>query len=155
MFSMEEKRQRSYWLIPIAVFLLGSVPGLFLADCFWRDIFGFPCPTCGMTRAFQGLIRGDAARAWQMHPLIFIFIPLAIASVIWAVFLFLKRRRDPEHFVWPTKHLRLAGLAVVSLVFAVYIVRMIWLFPTKEPLSWNDRAIIPLIVQTILAFFRR
>ena len=92
-----------------------------------------------MTRAFQGLIRGDAARAWQMHPLIFIFIPLAIASVIWAVFLFLKRRRDPEHFVWPTKHLRLAGLAVVSLVFAVYIVRMIWLFPTKEPLDVYKR----------------
>ena len=55
MFSMEEKRQRSYWLIPIAVFLLGSVPGLFLADCFWRDIFGFPCPTCGMTVSYTHL----------------------------------------------------------------------------------------------------
>lgn len=155
MCSMEANRQRVYWLIPLAVFLLGSVPGLFLADCFWRDIFGFPCPTCGMTRAFQGVIRGDLARAWQMHPLIFILMPLFVFSAVFAIFLLLERRRDPKHFVWPTNFLRRAGLSLAALVFAVYIIRMVLLFPTEEPLNWNDRAIIPLIVQTILAFFKR
>jgi hypothetical protein len=38
-------------------------------ECPFRAITGLPCASCGMTHAFVGLARGDAAAAWQASPL--------------------------------------------------------------------------------------
>jgi Protein of unknown function (DUF2752) len=46
------------------------------AKCFFQQIFGFPAPTCGMTRAFMALARGDWQQAVQYHlfaPVLFCF----------------------------------------------------------------------------------
>ena len=37
---------------------------------------GIPCPGCGLTRATLALLRGDFARAFGFHPLVFVLAPL-------------------------------------------------------------------------------
>lgn len=49
--------------------------------CVFLDFLGFPCPGCGMTRAFFSLLRLDFAAAWGYHPLVFA-MPYVMAYVL-------------------------------------------------------------------------
>lgn len=48
--------------------------------CLFRLLFGFPCPGCGMTRAWLRVLRGDLAGAFALHgmfwsvPLLYLYI---------------------------------------------------------------------------------
>jgi len=44
-------------------------------QCFFREISGFPCPTCGITRGARSLFLGDIAGAWMYNPLN-LFLPI-------------------------------------------------------------------------------
>ncbi len=43
---------------------------------------GHACPLCGGTRAATALMRLDAPLAWEMHPLIYLMIPLMVAGYV-------------------------------------------------------------------------
>ena len=49
-------------LLPAAVSESGTI-------CLMRNLTGLPCPTCGMTRSFCALGRGEVGRAIDLHPL--------------------------------------------------------------------------------------
>lgn len=54
--------------------------------CFVRRATGFPCPGCGMTRAFGSLAHGDWAAAWRLHPLSFLVAAeLAGGWLLWGL----------------------------------------------------------------------
>jgi len=36
--------------------------------CWFRQITGLECPTCGLSRSFVAWLNGNAARAWRLHP---------------------------------------------------------------------------------------
>lgn len=36
--------------------------------CVWRRLTGFPCPTCGLTRAICHALRGDWSASLSLHP---------------------------------------------------------------------------------------
>jgi hypothetical protein len=63
--------------------------------CILRRFFGLSCPTCGMTRAFAHLAKGEWSAAWTCHPLA---IPLALEMlalwIAWGVIL--RRKTKPE-----------------------------------------------------------
>ena len=56
-----------------------------VAFVLWRcpiaELFGVPCPGCGLTRALLALARGDVAGAVRLHPLSPALVPLAIGLV--------------------------------------------------------------------------
>lgn len=68
------------WLALPAV--LYSVPREWVAHgptvCLFRNLFGRPCPGCGMTRAFFSLLHGDFAAAWEYNRLAMIVAPLLL-----------------------------------------------------------------------------
>ena len=51
------------------------VPEQFAVHCLFKRLFSIPCPTCGMTRAFQRLLALDLPGAFLMQPLVLI-VPL-------------------------------------------------------------------------------
>lgn len=43
------------------------------SGCWFHRMTGWPCPGCGLTRAFRALAHGDFPGAWQLNPFAFLF----------------------------------------------------------------------------------
>ena len=68
-------------VVVLPLFLLGFLLARFAApifmllpNCTFHRAFGFPCPSCGMTRAGLALAQGDFLQAFTHHPLFVISI---------------------------------------------------------------------------------
>ncbi len=86
--------------------------------CLFINIFGLPCPACGMTRAYISLAHLDIKRAFYYHPL------------FWSVPLILLGYKNK-------KIIYILGVLFIS----VWLVRMYLYFPDIEPMKFNNKAI--------------
>jgi hypothetical protein len=87
--STSPLRPASGWPKRLAtVALLGTLAGWLLwagmPPCPTAALTGLPCPGCGLTRAALALLGGDPSRAAQLHPLIFVLLPLTLGAGAWA-----------------------------------------------------------------------
>lgn len=112
--------------------------------CVYKNLFGIPCPGCGMTRSYLHVLEGNWKAAFEDHPL-FLFVPVII---IISVVLWIKPLTPRWNHVLSTVLLFIAALFIV-----VYIVRMITLFPDKDPLKFYDRGLYPSIYRWIRSVF--
>ena len=106
-------------------------------------IFGVPCPGCGLTRAVLLFLRGDFAGAFAMHPL-FVVLPLA-AALCFAAFLCPRFERSRVFIA-------LCALIVAAFI-GVYIYRMVTLFPAQEPLAYNRRSLLFILIDLFKKIF--
>lgn len=90
--------KRLYWLILPATTLglillalplsphpsgLGTHQSLGLPPCFFLNLTGFICPSCGLTTSWAYLLNGDIAAAWVAHPLgPLLFVLTMVTSLI-------------------------------------------------------------------------
>jgi Protein of unknown function (DUF2752) len=111
------------WVVSALPVLLGR------ASCPMADIFGVPCPGCGMTRAVMLLARGDLAASVQMHALA---LPSLIASVLFmAATVWTTALRGHPLALWQTRLGRVACIAfgaVQAAVLGLWIARMMGAF---------------------------
>lgn len=120
-----------YYVIFLILLYLGMKINSYFTStiCFFRGFTGIPCPSCGITRSYKLLLKGDFLGAFYMHPLF--FIPIIV------LVLFLIERMD---ILYKYKYF----LFILFLV--VYIYRMIILFPNEIPMTFNQKAILPRIL---------
>lgn len=76
-------RRRIVWVGIVAYAVIGILfraftPINILPPCLWRQLFGTPCPGCGLTTAFTHLARFEFAAAIESHAL---SIPIALLLV--------------------------------------------------------------------------
>jgi len=92
--ATKEERQLAFLLLAAAASALALRPlwlaiAPFLRPCVFRSLSGFPCPTCGTTRAATAFFHGDLAAAVTANPLAavagFLFVFGAPFAVLWAV----------------------------------------------------------------------
>lgn len=92
--------------------------------CLLRRMTGVPCPTCGMTRAFVAMGRGDVVAAARHHPLGPVaFVAMAAAALRSGDIAITGRRRL-------TRLTRRAGQALAALAVAAvgwWLVRLAWM----------------------------
>jgi len=67
------KKKCKLILLHILIFAAGTLYVLW--GCPFMKIFGFPCPFCGMTRAYEALFRLDITEAFYWHPLFWLGVP--------------------------------------------------------------------------------
>ncbi|MDD6466814.1 MAG: DUF2752 domain-containing protein [Erysipelotrichaceae bacterium] len=95
----------------ILLLIVVSLLYVFDIHCIFRTIFQIPCPTCGMTRAWIALCKGNLQQAMNVHPL-FCLGPIVVMEVIfydsW------KQKR------WFSVMVIMTGV----LFFLVYIIRL-------------------------------
>jgi hypothetical protein len=85
-------------LLAAAVVPLALVERIHL--CAFRNLTGYPCPFCGLTRAFLMLAHGDVAGAWHIAPLgVPLFVITAIAFM-WSLAGLLLRRKLTTPIPW-------------------------------------------------------
>jgi Protein of unknown function (DUF2752) len=80
--------RRRAWLVLLGLSAVFATSALWrpsdngLVLCPFRALTGYPCPGCGMTRAFSAIAHGDLWRALRYNPLSpFLFLALI---VVWA-----------------------------------------------------------------------
>ncbi len=114
-------------LLIALIILLGFAVFSDTGICFFRRITGLPCPSCGMTRAYLALFAGDIKNAFFMHPL-FWLVPVIIGLVVYSQY---KKVNFTKIYI------------IIAVIFiAVYIVRMILLFPHTYPFDYEHSSLI-------------
>lgn len=105
-----------------AVFHLGSI-------CLLKSFVGIPCPSCGMTRSYMALLKGDFSLAFYFHPL------WVMPMVLYLIYLF----QDGK---WLNGFVKRRSFWGVLLLFylGVYALRMFFLFPDEMPMNVNTNA---------------
>ena len=79
-------RQTSAVIFGAAVLHAGlTMAGLPSWSCPFLDLFGIPCPGCGLSRAITALVRGDWQTSFTFH-LFAPFFLLALTLMAWATF---------------------------------------------------------------------
>ena len=73
------------YLAFVAVLYLLRVP------CFFLRLFTYPCPGCGMTRAYIALLQGDLFNAFHSHPM-FWAVPLIYLFILFDGRLFRNKK---------------------------------------------------------------
>ena len=115
----------------IANYLFGYVCPLMI-------FIGFPCPTCGLTRAGLLFFRGNFAESFAMHPLLIPTFVLIICVIAYAL-------------LWPNKlnYMKIPVVLLILTSLVVYMYRMVNLFPYQPPMVSNNNSVLHNIIQYI------
>ena len=132
-----------YFLIGLFVIVMYFIPDDH-SLCIFRNITGFPCPGCGLTRAGRHLLHFDFQKSFEYHPL---FVPLILILVLYSMQLFeidtktrliARLMRDKRFWV-----------LILCLFLIVYIVRIITLYPDRAPMIYDDKSLIQIFRQLL------
>lgn len=105
-----------------------------LSQKFWDSvcpmvyITGFPCPSCGLTRAGLAVLHLDFAKAWNMHPFIYP-IGFWIAAAAY-------QRYFQGRYKLSSRLKTAGGILIIGLIL-FYIYRIYVYFPDKQPMTYN------------------
>ena len=96
-----------------------------VSPCITYHLIGLPCPACGLTRAFVSLARLEFRQAFAYHPLFVLvpFVPLLAMERL------------------PPKWLSIISFTLIGVLIAVWVVRMVLLFPHTPPLNFNENSL--------------
>ena len=137
--------QRAIFIIALFV-IYGAIAHVFTGtSCFFRSTAGIPCSGCGLTRAYLSLLKGDLAKAFFYHPL-FWYIPFIAAAMF-----FTYRKYKTLN----TRKFMLFIKLSFILFLLVYIVRMLLYFPHTEPMTINDRALLPGLIKPLISLIKQ
>jgi hypothetical protein len=100
-----------------------------LGFCVFKKITGFPCPTCGFTRAFCSFASGNWAEGVYLCPFaLIVFILVALACVYNAVVITLPLfglRNKPEFLRLSQKKMIWMAVVLFLLIMANWIYRLV------------------------------
>ncbi len=113
---------------------------LFKRICPISIITGYPCPGCGITRAFFFFLTFRWNLAFSYNPTIFLWLLI----FTWGIFLryFIKDNTFQKN----QKNIFIRAVTTVGLIsIAVYIVRMNIFYPNVPPMTYNSFNILHLL----------
>lgn len=121
-------------LIAVLIVFAAAAVLLFHRICIFTILCGYPCPGCGISRAFLSLVTLHWKEAFAMNPMIFIWVPLIACTAFNRYFMGRKTRHFTALFIT-------AGL--LSLV--LYGVRMVFLYPDTAPMTYFEQNVFHVI----------
>ncbi len=93
--------------------------------CAFHNLTRYPCPGCGLTRAWVSMAHGHLGEALMWHPLgPFLFIS-ALIYTVWSAWLALTKPPFPQ----PLRAQRAMLLGLTTLLFTFWVARLAGVFP--------------------------
>lgn len=131
-----------YDIFKISVISLFSFLVIYLLGngelCYFKGIFGIPCPGCGITRYLYYLIKLDIPKTFHYHPLFFLLF-IIIPVVIFRNLCLFKLLYNSNLF-W---------ISALILILLTWIIRMFLYFPNIEPMTLNKKSMFLYIYYSI------
>lgn len=130
---------RGAWVgIAAAAAVLAMSRFFFHTVCPTVMVTGFPCPACGLTRAFRALAAGHFAEAFSIHPFIYPIAGMVLFLLVWRYYFQKSLRPFVKYMI----------LLIVAMVI-YYVYRMIRYFPGEPPISYYYDSILGRILSHI------
>jgi hypothetical protein len=127
-FARIWKDIKAYGLtVGLVVALWATCNLLFDTACLFVFLTGLPCPGCGMGHALLSLVTGNIVQAHLYNPSIWIWLLLGMCFFLYRYIL----GRQCKWMGWVLA-------AVVVLTVAIYLYRMVNLFPSEPPLTYYE-----------------
>lgn len=104
----------------------GTHEKLGLQPCLPMEVYGFPCPGCGVTTSVTHALHGDALGSIRVQPFGFLLVVVSIVFVVWAAAGQLRGRdlwielHTRDWFRWGTTGI---GAMVLAWVYKIAVVR--------------------------------
>lgn len=125
------------WVAVVAATYLVILRHFLYSLCPMVLITGYPCPSCGMTRAGVFILTGQFAEAWRLQPFIYI---LGVFLLVIGVWRYLLLKKQMEWAKW--------CLIVILLCMVVfYIYRMKRYFPDTPPMTYYSNNLLQFMLQ--------
>lgn len=141
------RHQRNNLLIFIALLLHFTLADkIWGTTCLIQGTIGFPCPTCGSTRAAAYLFKGDLKAAFYWHPLIILSLIILIAGIFIMIRNDLKkqrafRRHESYHVNYLGHKFWYIYIPILVIYLIVFIIRFISLYP-QPPFNYNHSSML-------------
>ena len=97
METNKRKRLKKAIAIWICILVTGMALAMILIHwdlhlpCIFREITGYMCPGCGVTRMFKSIICLDFTNAFKYNPVVFLMLPLLVIIFINLTFNYVKK----------------------------------------------------------------
>ena len=115
------------YIIPLLIFTIYALISYFFnfQACLFKLIIGYPCPGCGMIRAFIFLVSFRFNDAFFYNPFIYVLPLIAIVIIF--------KNNKYINLLYKSN---LFWIILLALFLIIYILRMIFVFP-NVPLDIN------------------
>ncbi|AXG74633.1 DUF2752 domain-containing protein [Flavobacterium arcticum] len=96
-----------------------------MSACFFKNITGVPCPSCGNTRSILSLIKGNFNNAIFINPLGFIVAGIMFIFPFWLLYdISLKKNTLHKSYLYFEKTIKIKPIAIVLII--LLIANWIW-----------------------------
>lgn len=93
--------------------------------CFFKNVTGIPCPSCGSTRSVLAILHQEYLNAWNWNPLGYIYVLLLVIAPLWILFDGITRKETFYQFYLSIDQtLRIKWLAI--LLSLLIVLNWIW-----------------------------
>jgi hypothetical protein len=116
--------------LALASFALLALP---VRLCLVATFLHVPCPGCGLTRAAFAMMRGDFRRAFELHPLSWLVVPLLALIVVGHAVGYVRTGRAWAAAARVSRWSEAAMAIVALLLVAVWIARFCGSFGGPVP----------------------
>lgn len=106
--------------------------------CFFKLIYGIPCPGCGSTRALYYLFKFNIKKALYYHPLILFIFPLLLLIIFHKNKFFISLYKST-----------LFWFVILCIYIGAWIIRLILMFPDTPPMDYNYSSVCYRIYEII------
>ena len=126
------------WLIVAVAAAFVLCFALFHKNCISSLLIGYPCPGCGLTRAFICVMTFHFKEAFIYNPSIY------LAAII-AIYFCICR------YVLDTKPKYLVPMCIIagSISIIIYIIRMYYMYPDIEPMTYYENNLLQNILKRL------
>ena len=112
----------------VSAYLLGYTQTNSPFSCPILALTGIPCPSCGMTRSFVAIARGEIAKSLSYHGLgIFVFISFVLVAIHLAIEITSGRSLYGRFHDWLFRYRVRLGGAIVASLFIYHAIRLYFL----------------------------
>ncbi len=119
-------RKRDYLALAAGAAVALALAGTGGSACFFKSVYGVPCPGCGMSRALLALACGDVALAFSFHPLAPLVPFIGLVALL--------RNTAPFRELYNSG---IFWVACAACFVAVWAVRMVVYFPHTPPMEYS------------------